>query len=573
MAKHYYEMEVRHHGLNKFRHIRGADPHVVRAKAAAQKAAWEEQWGRKCEVQEAREARAQAKYEKDQAKEEGLQEAAERTQEAQDAMLAVRTLLQHTLGVDDVIDWNDLKSSDGYSEPVPKPKSVKEPELLAIPVEPKEVDAKYRPQIRWWEYIFPSRMEERKKQANQLFNDDRQVWERQCEACEADNAKRKASHARRLENAKVEHEKEVAEWRGRRAEFDERQRQQNAAIDAQHKKYLTCEEGAVEDYCDMVLSNSEYPEIVPKDWDIDYSVATKMLIVNYSLPTPEDMPSLKEVKYQVSKQEFKETYLSEKERSALFDEAIYQICLRTTHELLEADVANAINVVVFNGFVTATDKRIGHVATSCIISLQADKAEFMAINLVAIKPKLCFKALKGVGASALYSISAIPPIVNMSKEDRRFIESYDVANGLNEGVNIAMMDWEDFEHLVRELFEKEFKSAGGEVKVTQASRDGGVDAVAFDPDPIRGGKIVIQAKRYTNTVGVSAVRDLYGTVLNEGASKGILVTTSDFGPDAYAFAKDKPLTLLNGANLLHLLERHGHKARIDLKEAKAAKVK
>jgi len=130
------------------------------------------------------------------------------------------------------------------------------------------------------------------------------------------------------------------------------------------------------------------------------------------------------------------------------------------------------------------------------------------------------------------------------------------------------MDWEDFEHLIRELFGQEFSNNGGEVKVTQASRDGGVDVVAFDPDPIRGGKIVIQAKRYTNTVGVSAVRDLYGTVMNEGATKGILVTTSDFGPDAYQFAKGKPLTLLNGGNLLHLLEKHGHRARINLNEAK-----
>jgi hypothetical protein len=31
---------------------------------------------------------------------------------------------------------------------------------------------------------------------------------------------------------------------------------------------------------------------------------------------------------------------------------------------------------------------------------------------------------------------------------------------------------------------------------------------------------------------------------------------------------DKPIQLLNGSNLLHLLEQHGHKARIDLKEAK-----
>jgi restriction system protein len=137
-----------------------------------------------------------------------------------------------------------------------------------------------------------------------------------------------------------------------------------------------------------------------------------------------------------------------------------------------------------------------------------------------------------------------------------------------EGDNLASMDWEDFEHLCRELFERAFASTGAEVKVTQASRDQGVDAVVFDPDPLRGGKIVIQAKRYTNTVDVSAVRDLYGAVINEGAVKGILVTTSHYGPESYSFSKDKPLTLLNGHELLGLLEQHGYKFRINLAEAK-----
>jgi len=161
----------------------------------------------------------------------------------------------------------------------------------------------------------------------------------------------------------------------------------------------------------------------------------------------------------------------------------------------------------------------------------------------------------------------VAPIVKIEMEDGRFISSYDVAETLDDSYNLAAMHCEDFEHLIREIFEKEFAQGGGVVKVTQASRDRGVDAIAFDPDPIRGGKIVIQAKRYTKTVGVTAVRDLYGTVMNEGATKGILITTSDYGPDAYDFVKDKPLTLLNGNNLLHLLEKHGTKARIDLKEA------
>jgi restriction system protein len=185
-----------------------------------------------------------------------------------------------------------------------------------------------------------------------------------------------------------------------------------------------------------------------------------------------------------------------------------------------------------------------------------------------VDAKACFKKLKGVSANRLVDLAPIRPIMQISREDKRFVESYAVVDSPDDSSNLAAMDWQDFENLIREVFEKEFNRNGGEVKITQASRDGGVDAVAFDPDPIRGRKIVIQAKRYTNTVSVSAVRDLFGTVLNEGANKGILVTTADYGPDAYEFAKDKPLTLLNGSELLYLLERHGHRAKLNLNEAR-----
>ena len=116
----------------------------------------------------------------------------------------------------------------------------------------------------------------------------------------------------------------------------------------------------------------------------------------------------------------------------------------------------------------------------------------------------------------------------------------------------------EFESLITNLFEK----MGLETRLTQASRDGGVDCVAYDPRPIFGGKVVIQAKRYKNTVGVSAVRDLFGTMQNEGASKGILVTTSGYGRASHDFANGKPLELLDGANLLYLLKEH---AEIDAK--------
>src|SRR5712691_7404816 len=144
--------------------------------------------------------------------------------------------------------------------------------------------------------------------------------------------------------------------------------------------------------------------------------------------------------------------------------------------------------------------------------------------------------------------------------DHRFVPGSDVISELESRPNLMELTPIEFENLIGNLFSK----MGLETKQTQLSRDGGVDVVAFDKRPILGGKVVIQAKRYRHTVGVSAVRDLFGTMMNEGANKGILVTTSGYGPDAYEFAKDKPIELVDGGGLLYLLEQVGTKARIDM---------
>jgi restriction system protein len=108
----------------------------------------------------------------------------------------------------------------------------------------------------------------------------------------------------------------------------------------------------------------------------------------------------------------------------------------------------------------------------------------------------------------------------MNTEDNRIVPNKDVDAGLEQETNLATMPWEDFEHLVRQLFEWGFAKDGiVDVVVTRASRDRGVDAIMFDPGPVRGGKYILRAKRYTRTVDVVAVRDLYGTVVSEGANR------------------------------------------------------
>ena len=51
-------------------------------------------------------------------------------------------------------------------------------------------------------------------------------------------------------------------------------------------------------------------------------------------------------------------------------------------------------------------------------------------------------------------------------------------------------------------------------------------------------------------------------MINKGANKGILVTTSHYGKDAYEFSKDKPIELIDGGGLLYLLDQNGVKAKI-----------
>lgn len=243
------------------------------------------------------------------------------------------------------------------------------------------------------------------------------------------------------------------------------------------------------------------------------------------------------------------------------------LCLRLACELARLDTKGLVKAVAINGWADYTDKATGKRKRAYCASLFATKEQIMALTLWALDPVEAFNALKGIFARSL-ELTPIAPVIRLDTTDKRFVDGKEVLGNMSSGENLASMDWEDFEHLCRQLFEKAFAASGAEVKVTQASRDQGVDAIIFDPDPLRGGKIVIQAKRYTNIVDVSAVRDLYGTVHNEGAIKGILVTTSRYGPESYSFAKGKPLTLLDGPQLLGLLEQHGYKFRIDLAEAK-----
>jgi restriction system protein len=549
MATSYmYRREVFHKGLGKYRVIKAASKYELEQKVHALEVQWDDQWMRKCEI----ERKKTEKEEKIRNDEESLEYANEKTQEAEKIQEKIENILRASL-IPKPLDIEKLKNKEDFK--------VKPPTVIIdkeIPKEPRDTDAKYNPKKPFLALFFQKKAEDYKNECNLMFKNDWNSWIELKKTVENDNVINR-----------LRYDKDLANWQTEKEEYNCNRERSNADIDRWIEDYKKGDPESISEYYVMVINEIEKPFEYECHVSAEYISDNKMLILDVQLPNIEDIPKLKKVTYVKSNKEMKNTYLSEANIKKKYDDILYQIVLQTLNYVfvLDGDYCN-INSIVLNGKLKTIDKSTGKNIEPYVLSINVTKENFNGLNLQAIDPKAWFKSAKGISAAFFADITPVAPVVLMSREDSRFIDGYTVTDQLDCSVNLATIDWKDFENLIREIFEQEFNINGGEVKITQASRDGGVDAVAFDPDPIRGGKIVIQAKRYTNVVGVSAVRDLYGTVMNEGATKGILVTTSNYGSDAYNFASGKPLTLMNGANLLYLLEKHGHKARIDLQEAK-----
>lgn len=352
--------------------------------------------------------------------------------------------------------------------------------------------------------------------------------------------------------------KEKEKYEIDKQKFLENQKNKNELVEKDKEKFINNNFEQIEKYFTFVLDTSIFPKEFIKDFELQYLPETKTLIISYYLPNDKIVPRTIQHKYVSTRNEIDIVTLTDKKFEKFYNDVIYMCCLKTIKEIFNSDELNYIDTIVYNGWIKYIDKSTGQDAESCIITVETTKEKFLNINLNNVDYKECIKGLKGIFAPSILSITPVVPYMNINRQDSRFIESKKVSDIALDGFNLATMPWEDFEYFVRELFDKMFNVNGGEVKVTQASHDGGVDAIAFDDDPIRGGKFVIQAKRYNNVVPVSAVRDLYGTMIHEGATKGILVTTSSYGKEAFDFSKDKPITLIDGQALLGLLNKYGY---------------
>jgi restriction system protein len=91
-------------------------------------------------------------------------------------------------------------------------------------------------------------------------------------------------------------------------------------------------------------------------------------------------------------------------------------------------------------------------------------------------------------------------------------------------------------------------------RVTKYSNDGGIDGIIKE-DKLGLDKIYIQAKRWENTVPVSAITDFARSLLGKKSRKGVFITTSSFPKSAYEYVKtiDPTIALIDGPRLTRMM--------------------
>ncbi|MGW2123647.1 restriction endonuclease [Streptomyces sp. NPDC001758] len=333
-------------------------------------------------------------------------------------------------------------------------------------------------------------------------------------------------------------------------------RRHNAGVVATTDGVRRREPDAVIEYFSAALyASTAWPEGFPRQVAAAYDPDARQLVLDWELPPYSVVPEVKAVRYMSSTDQDKETARPVSQCRALYREILAQSVLLVLHELFAADELGALESVALNGFVDGHDPTTGRPGHTFLATVMASASSFRELHLAQVDAGSCLAdALRG-------QLSARPDQLTPVRPSRRphDVGTHVAAHGSDEEPDLFAMDPIAFEGLVVDLF----RAMGMQAVTTQRSNDGGVDVDALDPTPIRGGKIVVQVKRYRNTVPPTAVRDLYGTVQDAGANKGVLVTTSGFGPGSHTFANGKPLELISGPELVDLLHRHGLRGRLD----------
>jgi restriction system protein len=489
----------------------------------------------------AKDAREMARQDKQTAREReiaaGHAEAEAVTRALQARLTELETLLASTLGEDPYLSFEQLKEPMLLAEFRPPS------QLTAAVPAPQEHDFMPEP-LSGLGALAPGR----KRAYAAAVAQGRSAYERAV----AEHAQTEQARWQQLARARAEHERAVARER-------ERIQRQHGAIDQMASDFATGRRKAVADYFHQVLAMQRYPGDFPTGVKVAYLPAEQQIIADIDLPLLEAIPELASCEYLVTKKTLRYKKLTTSARNELYQLVIAQMALRTLRSVFTADRDRVVRAVACNGYVDTINSATGRPAHWCLVSVKVARDEFEELDLARVKPLDCLTYLHAKVSQAPEKCQPVQPIIEYPWDDLPYSDEIDAVGVLDTVQNLLELDGFEFEQLMLQLFQAipEFH----EVRRTRSRADGGIDLVAVNTTPFVGGRVAIQAKRYSThrKVDIAAVREIIGSVSQREFTKGIIITTSDFTSAAREEAARLGVELYDRERLLWLLRHHLHR--------------
>lgn len=298
----------------------------------------------------------------------------------------VDSLLAATLGVDDHVDLETLKTVAEHppfdradlevAVPVPEPAPNPPEPALAHPPAPRGLGALFG----------KKRHAKAVEKARAAYEIAVAAWQEELAAIATVNEAAKKEHAEAEAQRNIDLERERARYDAECAKREAEAEKHNEGVDALivNLGYGTVE--AVQDYVSIVLSNSVYPDSFPVNHEFDFDPAAAELRLRVLVPSPASLPDTRLHKYVKSTDEITKTTLSQKAQRDRYCSAVFQVALRSLHEVFEADRRGIIKTIALEVGTHTIDPATGRDDFFLFVATGAERLAFLELDLSNVVP-------------------------------------------------------------------------------------------------------------------------------------------------------------------------------------------
>jgi restriction system protein len=146
-------------------------------------------------------------------------------------------------------------------------------------------------------------------------------------------------------------------------------------------------ESAIQEYVGIVLANSVYPDSFPITHDYEFHLPTRELTLLVLVPEPKAVPAVKEYKYVRTKDEITTTTLPVREQRERYANAVWQVAVRTLHEVFEADRVGKIHSISLTVGVDTVNPATGQPGVVPLVTVAAERETFKSFDLTNVVPQ------------------------------------------------------------------------------------------------------------------------------------------------------------------------------------------